>query len=154
MSQSRQLEVSVDSEGFIVVNKHMIHSNEQAFRKINLRKDAKFEDISSVKDLYDMYMLELKLRRRHDNVSSGIERLIMLRYVVFTQFTQAIYPMIYIIILRRLIGTALAHKAICVDNKMSAESREPISIDSKLDIMNENQIMELENIYTTLLSTY
>lgn len=140
-------------------------------RKINLRKDAKFDEIESVKDLYDKYMLELKLRRRHksegkqtwqeedtpeqeEQLVSGIERIIMLRYVVFASFTQAIYPLVYIIIVRRLIGTTLAHKAICVDNKMSAESRDPIALDASIDIMNEAQIVELEYIYNTLLNSY
>jgi hypothetical protein len=60
-SQSRQLEVSVDSDGFIVLTRDFYRASE---RKINLRRDARFEHIESVKDLYDRYMLELKLRRK------------------------------------------------------------------------------------------
>jgi hypothetical protein len=48
-----------------------------------------------------------------------IERLVMLRYVVFSGFTQDLYPFIYMILLRRVIGSVLAHTSVILDNKLS-----------------------------------
>jgi len=111
LSTSRQLSVEVDEQGFIRLDRY------RESKKINLRKDAMFEMLTSIRDLSERYILELKLRKINTKTSDedeagdgdGMERIIMIRYVVFTHFTQALYPLIYMIILRRLLGTTLAH---------------------------------------------
>lgn len=112
----------MDEDGYIRLDRYSFEK-----RKINLRKDAQFEMLESIKDLTDKYLLELKLRKINhkaceDNIDDSlgeIERIIMIRYVVFTQFSQALYPLVYMIILRRLLGTTLVHSAICLENKLS-----------------------------------
>jgi hypothetical protein len=101
--------VEVDEQGFIRLDRY------RESKKINLRKDAMFEMLTSIRDLSERYILELKLRKINTNTSDEdeggdtTERIIMIRYVVFTHFSQALYPLIYMIILRRLVGTTLAH---------------------------------------------
>ena len=74
--------------------------------------------LNTIKDLSEKYILELKLRKINTKATSveedneagdDMEHIIMIRYVVFTHFSQALYPLIYMIILRRLVGTTLAH---------------------------------------------
>ncbi len=104
--------MEVDEQGFIRLDRY------REDKKINLRKDAMFEMINTIRDLSEKYILELKLRKvnsmstikdEEEEVGGGMERIIMIRYVVFTHFSQALYPLIYMIILRRLVGTTLAH---------------------------------------------
>lgn len=97
--------MDVDEQGFIRLDRYREN------KKINLRKDAMFEMVNSITDLSDKYILELKLKKKHQQGDSDYfpEHLVMLRYVVFTHFSQSLYPLIYIIILRRLLGTSLAH---------------------------------------------
>ena len=132
LSTSRQLSVDVDEQGFIRLDRY------RGNKKINLRRDARFEMLESIRDLSEQYILELKLRRKAiEGDEDGVERIIMVRYVVFTHFSQALYPLIYMIILRRILGTTLAHRTICLDNKLSEEAPGGIGIDSQLDMFNE-----------------
>lgn len=132
LSTSRQLSVDVDEQGFIRLDRYRDN------KKINLRRDARFEMLESIRDLSEQYILELKLRRKAiEGDEDGVERIIMVRYVVFTHFSQALYPLIYMIILRRILGTTLAHRTICLDNKLSEEAPGGIGIDSQLDMFNE-----------------
>lgn len=87
ISTSRQLSVEVDEQGFIRLDRY------REDRKINLRKDAMFEMINTIRDLSEKYILELKLRKapslgtgneEDEEVGTGMERIIMIRYVVFT----------------------------------------------------------------------
>ena len=99
--------MDVDEQGFILLDRY------RDKKKINLRNDAKFEMLESIRDLSERYILELKLRKKGiEGDKDGVERIIMARYVVFTHFSQALYPLIYMIILRRILGTTLAHRAI------------------------------------------
>ena len=102
--------------------------------------------LSGIKDLSEKYILELKLRKRGRDGEDGesVERIVMIRYVVFTHFTQGLYPLVYMIILRRILGTTLAHQAICIENKLSEDDPEGISIDSHRDMLSEQQVIELE----------
>jgi hypothetical protein len=107
--------------------------------------------LESIRDLSERYILELKLRKKAaEGDEEGVERLIMVRYVVFTHFSQALYPLIYMIILRRILGTTLAHRTIYLDNKLSEEALDSICIDSHLDMFSEQQVIELEQIYEKL----
>lgn len=63
VSTSRQLAVDVDEQGFIRLDRYREN------KKINLRKDAMFEMLSSIADLSDKYILELKLRKKHQSDS-------------------------------------------------------------------------------------
>jgi hypothetical protein len=141
--------VDVDEQGFIRLDRYRDN------KKINLRRDARFEMLESIRDLSEQYILELKLRRKAiEGDEDGVERIIMVRYVVFTHFSQALYPLIYMIILRRILGTTLAHRTICLDNKLSEEAPGGIGIDSQLDMFNEQQVIELEQIYEKLQESF
>lgn len=58
LSTSRQLSVDVDEQGFILLDRY------RGNKKINLRNDARFEMLESIRDLSEHYILELKLRKK------------------------------------------------------------------------------------------
>lgn len=75
--------------GLEVDNNVVLYSTRS--RYINLVSDAKFEFISSLKDLIGNYILEVKLL----NIQRG--NLVMLRYVTFSEFSKILYPLVNII---------------------------------------------------------
>jgi hypothetical protein len=50
--------VDVDEQGFILLDRY------RGNKKINLRNDARFEMLESIRDLSEHYILELKLRKK------------------------------------------------------------------------------------------
>jgi IS5 family transposase len=118
--------VEIDSDGYLIVERY--RERERA-RKINLKRDAGFKGVERVEELNDRYMLELKLKRRLEQrsikqldtemsdspkreVKDEGDKLVMLRYVSFSHFNQTIYPLAYIIIMRRVIGQTLAQQTL------------------------------------------
>ena len=54
--------------------------------------------------------MEIKVIRVHSETEEEpSEKVVMLRYVVFSGFDQQLYPLIYVTVLMRLIGATLAN---------------------------------------------
>ena len=74
----------------------------------------------------------------------------MIRYVIFQSFDQQIYPLIYVTILRRLVGAVLAKGRVQLENKLAESQADPIFIDKEKSMLNEDQLIELESMYECL----
>ncbi|TNV73214.1 hypothetical protein FGO68_gene13402 [Halteria grandinella] len=144
--QSRQLRVEIDKGGFLNIDRLKGDNG----RKINLRRDAKFEELNSASDLHGKYMMEIKVVKKNQCEEVEIEQLVMIRYVIFQIFDQHVYPLIYVTVLRRLIGAVLARKRVQLENKLSRSQAEPIYLEREENMLTEDQLIELESMYDCL----